>query len=59
MFKGWKTIVFNAVMLAVGITGAQVNPELVTEFAEGFVGVLTVGNGILRGVTNSPIFSAH
>lgn len=56
MLKGWRTILFNAVMLIVGITGAEVNPDLVREFTEEFIAVLTIGNGILRAVTSSPIF---
>ena len=56
MLKGWKTIIFNGLMLIVGITGAEVSPELAREFTEEFIAVLTVGNGILRAVTNSPIF---
>ena len=56
MLQGWKTIIFNAVMLIVGISGAEVNPDLVREFTEEFIAVLTIGNGILRAVTTSPIF---
>lgn len=56
MLKGWKTIIFNALMLIVGITGAEIDPELVREFAEEFIAALTIGNGILRAITNSPIF---
>ena len=58
MLKGWKTIIFNALMLIVGITGAEVNPDMVREFAEEFIAVLTIGNGILRAITDGPIFDS-
>lgn len=57
--KGWKTIIFNALMLIGGLTGAHLDPALVTAFAEEFLGVLAVGNGILRAVTSTPIFSGR
>lgn len=54
--KGWKTIIFNAVMLVGGLTGAAIEPALVTAFAEEFVSVLAIGNGILRAITSTAIF---
>ncbi len=54
--KGWKTILFNGVMLVVGLTGAAVSPEQVNEVVEGFMAIWAVGNVILRAVTDSPIF---
>ena len=54
--KGWRTILFNGVMLIVGLTGAVVTPELVNELVEGFIGVWATGNVILRAITNSPMF---
>ena len=54
--KGYRTIVFNAVMLVAGVTGAQVAPEMANDFAEAFVAVLALGNGLLRLITNTPIF---
>ncbi len=57
MLKGWKTIIFNVLLLIVGITGAEVTPELAREFTEEFIAVLTIGNGILRAITCGPIFN--
>ncbi len=57
MLKGWKTIIFNGVMLIVGIAGAEVSPEMAQEFTEAFIAVLAIGNGILRAVTDGPIFN--
>lgn len=57
MLKGWKTIIFNALMLIVGLTGAEVSADLAQAFTEEFIAVLTVGNGILRAITNGPIFN--
>ena len=57
MLKGWKTIIFNLLMLIVTVTGAQVAPEMVKEFAEELIGLLIAGNGILRAITKGPIFN--
>ena len=57
MLKGWRTIIFNGLMLILGITGAEVSPEMAREFTEAFIAVLTVGNGILRAITDGPIFN--
>ncbi len=57
MLKGWKTIIFNALMLIVGITGAEVSADMAQAFTEEFIAVLTVGNGILRAITDGPIFN--
>ena len=57
MLKGWKTIIFNALMLIVAITGAEVSADMARTFAEEFIAVLTVGNGILRAITDGPIFN--
>ncbi len=54
--KGWKTILFNGLMLVIGLTGATVAPEQVNAVVEGFIVIWTVGNVILRAVTSSPIF---
>ncbi len=55
--KGWRTILFNGVMLIVGLTGAAVSPEQVSGVVEGFMIIWTVGNVILRAITTSPIFN--
>ena len=57
MLKGWKTIIFNALMLIVGITGAEVSADMARAFTEEFIAVLTIGNGILRAITDGPIFN--
>ncbi len=54
--KGWRTVLFNGVMLIVGLTGAAISPEQVSAVAEGFMIIWTVGNIILRAITNSTIF---
>lgn len=55
--KGWKTIIFNGVMLIGGIAGAAITPELAEEVAAGVLIIASVVNMILRAVTNSPIFN--
>ena len=54
--KGFKTIAFNGIMVAVGVTGASVTPEQAAEAANAFIIIWGVGNAILRAITNSPIF---
>jgi hypothetical protein len=54
--KGYKTIIFNAVMLFAGIFGAEISPDLAGRAAEAFVLLWGVGNVGLRAVTDSPIF---
>lgn len=67
MFKGFKTIAFNTVM-AIVLVVRIFNPEAelpdevaveaaVVSFDQGFQAVLVIGNLILRGFTNSPIFN--
>ncbi len=56
MLKGKRTVIFNAVMLIAGLTGANVDPELARQFAEEFLSAVALGNVILRAVTSSPIF---
>ena len=54
--KGYKTVIFNGIMLAAGIFGAEVSPELAERTADAFVLIWGVGNVLLRAVTDSPIF---
>ncbi len=54
--KGFRTILFNAAMLILGLTGATFAPEKVTEFGEAFMVVWALGNGFFRAITNSPMF---
>ena len=57
--KGYKTIIFNAVMLAAGmagIFGVDIPPELAEQVATAFVLLQSVGNAVFRAVTTSPIF---
>jgi len=54
--KGYRTIIFNAVMLIGSLSGATFSPDMVNEWIEAFALVWTAGNIILRAVTSSPIF---
>ena len=50
MFKGWKTVVFNAAMLALA------SPDVLALIpAEVAVYVSVFGNIILRAITSTPI----
>jgi succinylglutamate desuccinylase len=55
--KGYRTIVFNALMLVAGIAGNEVAPDLMIQFVDAFLAAWAVGNVILRRITDSPIFS--
>ena len=55
--KGYKTVVFNGIMLVAGITGASVTDVAAEQAAAGVVAVIAVVNIILRAITSSPIFS--
>ena len=70
MFKGWRTIIFNAIMLA-AMFGAQAgwwtpeqgpSGEDVNKFLDSLEIVLTFvwggGNVALRAITNTSIFSS-
>lgn len=60
--KGYKTVAFNAIMGVLYLAGTPdaISPAELTQHltvAEaGFASVWTVGNIVLRAVTNSPIF---
>ena len=54
--KGYRTIAFNALMLVGGLAGAELDPTLVDRFLEAFMAVWAAGNGVLRAITNGPIF---
>lgn len=56
MLKGWKTIIFNALMLIAGLTGAAITPDMAEEVAAAILAIASVVNIILRAVTNSPVF---
>ena len=54
--KGYRTIAFNALMLVGGLVGAELDPTLVDRFLEAFLAVWAAGNGLLRAITNTPVF---
>jgi len=55
--KGWRTVAFNLVMGVVSIFGiTAVDAETVNTAIAGAAAIWTVGNIVLRAVTNTPIF---
>ena len=58
--KGYRTIAFNTIMLVVSIFGiSEVSPEQITAAVTAGAGIWTLGNVILRAITNSPMFKAE
>lgn len=66
MFKGYKTVIFNLVMLLIAISKA-LNPDAETpdatavstgvdQFLLGLSAVWTIGALLIRAFTHSPIF---
>lgn len=57
--KGYRTIAFNAIMLLVAVFGiSEVSPEMITSAVIAGANIWTLGNVILRAITNSPMFKA-
>ncbi len=58
--KGYRTIAFNTIMLVVSIFGiSAVSPEQITAAVTAGATIWTLGNVILRAITNSPMFKAE
>lgn len=53
--KGYRTILFNIVMLIAGIMGEELAPETANDLVEAFLVVWAAGNAFLRWITDSPI----
>lgn len=62
MLKGYKTLIFNAVVLIAGLLGySSVPTEVLQQYTEAIIlvggAVITGGNMLLRLVTTTPIFN--
>ena len=53
--KGYRTLIFNLIMVIVGLTGAELSPETAKKTAEAFVTLWGAGNIVLRSVTTTPL----
>lgn len=53
---GYRTILFNAIMLAGSLLGFHMAPEQATQYVDAIVLLWGGGNVVLRGITKGPIF---
>jgi len=55
MLTGYRTILFNAVMAALALTGHTVSPDLLNTYLDGLIAVWVGGAVLLRALTTTPI----
>lgn len=55
VLKGWRTILFNLIMMVAVAVGVNWSPDQVTAYIDAIALIWGGGNAILRAVTNTPL----
>lgn len=55
--RGYRTLIVNALMVAFGLAGTTISPELATQYADLFIMLWGVINVLLRKITTGPMFA--
>ena len=53
--KGYRTLMFSALMAAVGMLGLKISPEVAQHWGDMFLAAWGMGAILLRQVTNTPV----
>jgi hypothetical protein len=56
--QGYRTIIFNLIMVAGGLLGLTIAPEQASAYADAFILLWGFGNVVFRAITHTPIFKS-